>query len=536
MLSLLFLLPSFLLLISALGIALLRQFRPSVGYAWIWASTAALLSLGLMVYLRWQLPVEWAAERWQPFSSATSLPVFRLNEVSWPYALSLAALLLAVLWSDSARLEGAAGPKNWILSLATAALGLVAVMAGSPLTLILVWTSVDLLELVVILSTTAGRQFGEENVIAFSVRVSGTLLVLAAILYSTAQGIPFTFDPIPSELAVFMLLAVGLRLGVLPLNLPYINEVYVWRGFGNLLRLVSPASSLVILGSMPVEAVPESWRSLLLVLTALAALYGGAMWLATNPTLNGRPYWVISLAALAVASVVSGAPKASIAWGVALLLSGSVIFLFSAQRREIMFIPLVGLLGLVGLPFTPVAGGWVGVIRQPMDGFSILFMLAVLLLFWGYLRRAFVPRDELYRMERWVHTVYPAGLLLLVVSQWFIALMTWRENLIPQGWWASLVVVLVGVAVGALVYAHRVELTFESLRDRWVMVFARRAGHFLAELFRLNWLYRMLGWVYAGVQWFVHLLTAIFEGDGGVLWALVMLAVLISVLTAGGAP
>jgi hypothetical protein len=163
-------------------------------------------------------------------------------------------------------------------------------------------------------------------------------------------------------------------------------------------------------------------------------------------------------------------------------------------------------------------------------------MVAVLLLLWGYLRRAFVPHDELYRMERWVHTVYPAGLLLLVISQWFIALMTWRESLMPPGWWAPLIVVLVGLAVGALVYARRADLTFESLRARWVMVFARRAGNFLAELFRLNWLYRTLGWIYAGVQWFVQLLTAIFEGDGGVLWALVMLAVLISVLTSGGAP
>ena len=534
--SLVILLPTLLLLISAVGIAVLHQFRPSVGYAWLWASGAALLALGLMIYLRWQLPLELAIESWNAFPGSTTLPVFRLDDVSWPYALSLAALLLAVLWTDSARLEGDARPRNWSLSLLVAGLGLMGVLAGSPLALILVWTALDLLELVIVIGTSAGRQFGEQTVIQFSVRVTGTLLVMAAVLYGNALGVPLVLNPIPSELAIFMLLSAGLRLGVLPLNLPYTSEVYVWRGFGNLLRMVGPATSLVVLGHMPPEVVPDAWRSLFLFLTAMAGLYGAGMWLASAPTSPGRPYWVIATAALAVASVVMGDPQASMAWGVAALLSGSLLFLFTAQRRQIMFIPLLGMVGLAGLPFTPAALGWRGVIAQPFNGFSLLFMLIVLLLLWGFLRRIFIPHAELYRMERWVHTVYPAGLLLLVLTQWLIAFFTWREVLLPPAWWAPVVVTVLALAGGSLAYSLRNRLTLESIRNRWLVLFARRLGSFLAALFGLGWLYRLLGWIYSGVQGLVQLLTAIFEGDGGVLWALVMLAVLISLLNTGVSP
>jgi hypothetical protein len=537
MMAFLIIVPTVLLLISAVGIAVLQLFRSSVGYAWLWASSAALLVLAAIIFMHWHLPLELSAAGWNPFPGSEVLLAFRLDEVSWPYALSLAALLLAVVWTDAARLESDAGPRNWSLSLLVAGLGLLAVMVGSPLALILVWTAVDLLELVIVFSTSAGRQYGEQIVIQFSVRVSGTLLVMAAVLYGHAIGTPLVLDPIPSELALLILLAVGLRLGVLPLNLPYNSEVYFWRGFGNLLRVTVPAISLVMLARMPADVVPTAWRSLFLFGTALAGLYGAGMWLASSPTSPGRPYWVIATAALAVASVVRGDPQASMAWGVAGLLSGSILFLFTAHRRQIMYIPLFGMVGLAGLPFTPAAPGWNGLIQQPFDGFSLLFMLIVLFLLWGFLRRTFVPHAELYRMERWVHTVYPAGLLLLVLGQWFIALFSWRSELLPAAWWSPLAVTVTALAGGSLAYRLRRWFSFESIRDQWLVVAARRVGSFLAVTLRLSWLYRLLGWLYFGLQAFVQLLTRMIEGDGGVLWALVMLAVLVSLLSSmGGTP
>ena len=400
MIALLLFAPTLLLLGSAVGILILQRFRTSVGYAWMWASTAALLALGIVIFLRWFLPLELTTANWNPFPGSRAVPSFNLDESSWPYVLSLAALLLAGLWTDAARLESDAGPLNWSLSLLVAGLGLLALMAGSSLALILVWTVVDLLELVIVFSTSAGRKFGEQTVIQFSVRVGGTLLVIAAVLYGNARGVPLELDPIPPMLAPFMLLAVGLRLGVLPLNQPYLNEVYVWRGFGNLLRMTALATGLVMLSHLPASFIHGSWRTLFLYLTALAGLYGAGMWLATSPQSSGRHYWVIATAALAVASVVRGNPQASMAWGVAGLLSGSILFLFTAQRRQIMFIPLLGMLGLAGLPFSPAAPGWDGVIEQPFDGFGLLFMLVVLMMLLGLFRRTFVPRTELYRMER----------------------------------------------------------------------------------------------------------------------------------------
>jgi hypothetical protein len=60
----------------------------------------------------------------------------------------------------------------------------------------------------------------------------------------------------------------------------------------------------------------------------------------------------------------------------------------------------------------------------------------------------------------------------------------------------------------------------------------------LGAIFRLNWLYRIFAWVYRLAQGLIQLLTAMFEGDGGILWSLVMLALIISLISAsvGGLP
>lgn len=556
MLNYLILLPVTLLLLAALGIVILRQFRPSIGYSWLIAALGGLFTTIVLIFLRWRLPMEISIIWWQPLVDLSSPPALRLDLSSWPYAFCLGVLALAFIFTDAARLETEARPLNWALGLVLCALGQMAVMAGNPIALIVTWTAIDLVEFVMVMSTEAGRRMGVQTVTLFSVRVGGTLLVILAILFARSQAIPFDLSPIPTRLALFMLLAAGLRLGVLPLNIPYTQEIYATRGLGNVMRMLGPASALAVLGRMPVQVVPEPYKNLFLFLSALAALYGAAMWLASDNEINGRPFWMTTLAALSVASVVDGMPQASIAWGMVLILAGSLIFFYSARRREILFIPLLGMLGIAGLPFTPAAAGWMGLAGKTPGFFTGLFILAVMLLLWGYLRHTLRPREELYRMERWVHTIYPMGLMNLVLAQWFIAVLGWPGSLSLGVWWASIPVALVTLVGVVLAFTFRsrwlagrgsgeqVEageaggLVAESSRAsrRWIEIFARQVGGGLSAFFRLNWLYAFIAWIYQLVQGVVQLITAMFEGDGGILWSLVMLALLLSLLIPGVRP
>lgn len=553
MMSLLLLLPVAFLVLAASGIVALMQFRPSIGYAWVIGALGGLLAVGSAIFLRWRAPLQITIQQLSPFAGISSAPSFRLDSSSWPYVLSLTVLALAFILTDSARLETEARPLNWAAGLGLAALGLLTVMAANPVTLVLTWTAVDMVEFIMVISTPSGRRMGLQTITVFSVRVMGTLLVILAVLFARSQSTAFEMTPIPASLAIFMLLAAGLRLGVLPLNLPYTREVYIWRGLGNVMRMIGPASSLMVLGRMPAQVVPDAWKGLFLGLSALAALYGAAMWLSADQEVNGRSYWSIALAALAVASVIDGSPRGSIVWGAALILSGSVLFFFTSRRRQILYIPILGMLGLVGLPFTPAAPGVAGLASGPFSLFTLAFILTVVLLLWGYLRHALRPRDELYRLERWVHTVYPTGLMALVLGQWVIAGLGWTGSLGVGVWWASVTIALVAGAGIVAAFSLRGMFRETALEGeevaglqsatqrsvvatwRWVRIFVQRAGGVLANIFALNWLYRFIIWIYQMAHNLVQLLTTMLEGDGGILWSLVILALIISLFWVGGA-
>jgi len=536
LLSLLTLLPVVILAVSALAIVILRQSRPGIGYAWLIASLGSLLAAVSMFVLRWQLPLELSAEFWRPFGTFSSPPVFRLDLISWPYAFSLVLLTLAFILTDSARLETEARPLNWAAGLALAGVGLLAVMSGSPATLVLTWTAVDLLELGMVLFTEAGRRMGQQTITAFSVRVAGTLLVLLAILAARSQGLPFDLTPIPAALAIFILLASGLRLGVLPLNLSYYREVYAWRGLGNVLRMIGRVAALAVLARLPEQAVSEPLRPVFLAVTAVTAIYGAVMWLASDSEINGRPYWSIALAALAIASIINGNPQASIVWGIVLILPGSVLFYFSASRRRNILLPGLAMLGILGLPYNPAAAGWLGIAGDSLGFSGFIFLLSVVLLVWGYLRHALRQRDELHRMERWVHTVYPAGLFFLIAGQWLIGVFGWPGSLSMGVWWASTAAALLAGSGIFLAFFMREKFNADAMANRWIRVFAHRIGAVLGAFFRLNWLYRFIAWVYYQLQSIIQAITAVLEGDGGVLWSLVMLALLISLIWPGGTP
>jgi hypothetical protein len=218
----------------------------------------------------------------------------------------------------------------------------------------------------------------------------------------------------------------------------------------------------------------------------------------------------------------------------ALLLSGGVIFLYSARRASVIFIPLLGALGLTGLPFTPAASGWTGLLVKPFTLLSLIFIVALALLLVGYLRHAFRPGDSLAAMDRWIQVVYPTGLLILVISQWLTGVLGWSSSFTVGIWWGSLLasILAAGIFFG-VIGLRRIQVP-AAYSQSWLSILLERSGDRLAAFFRLEWVYSLLRLFYLIAQRLIQFLTAILEGDGGVLWVLLLLALLVSLLQTGG--
>jgi hypothetical protein len=513
-------LPVFVLLLTPVIMLIIRLIKPGFSYFWLLAVTGALIAWPISLILGFRLPYTMLLVEWKPETLFPASPSLLVDHASWPFLFALVSLTLAIILTAAARLQSNYW-MTWSNTLLLAGLGILAVISGNLLTLLLAWAVIDLVELVILLVQVNRSSDRERVVVSFSMRVAGIILLLWAWVVGT-PGDPFRFTAIPAGASTYIILSCILRLGVVPLHLPLAHGPTSLRGFGSMLRFAPAASSLMLLTRVAPIGVTQQAKIYLLILVGMVALYGALGWLTAQDELKGRPFWIIGMSALAVASAVRGLPQASQAWGLACILTGSLLFLSSARYRGLLIIFLLGGLGITTLPYTPA---WDGayLYSAPVDIFLIIFLIGHALLLTGYLRHSLGESTDLSHSEQWVRALYPIGLGLLPLSHLWIA---WRTPLpavstgIYAEWWA-----------GALIIGLTALIVFLGQKEIHLPAIIVPLWN---RLFSLGWIASLVWGIYRSIRRFVSTITIIAEGEGGMLWAMVLLVILLSLLVQSG--
>ena len=153
------LLPIFILLVAAVGILVVQRWRPNYSYTWLIVTGTAVISWGYLLAQRWLQTEPFSMLIWRPGEGQPLSFLLQLDSYSWPFALSLITLLLAAILTATGRLELQMAAWMWVGSLTIVGTGLIAVMAGNPLTFILAWTLIDLVEMVFVLRNLVAERF-----------------------------------------------------------------------------------------------------------------------------------------------------------------------------------------------------------------------------------------------------------------------------------------------------------------------------------------------------------------------------------------
>ena len=534
----LLLLPVGLLLIASLTIFILDKLQPRFGTSWLVAAVASSIAWVVVLFLRLRLPTSLPILSWGfPGDYLIGRLSLLLDYDSWPYILALTTITLAVILSDAARTRYDSNPQAWSAGLVITGFGLLAIQSGTSLTLMLIWIISDLLELVYLLRLKSSAQHNLRIIISYGVRTAAILSLMLGTSIGRQVSGDFDLTGIPQQAAFLFMLAAGLRLGVFPLNLPFLKEPELRRGVGNIIRLAPVAASLTLLARLPANLISpalEPWLPLFNGLLALAALYAAVRWISATDEIEGRPFWIVAWAAPATASVLNGAPQASLAWGIALLLPGSLLFLYYPRIQRMNFLQYFGLLGLMGLPFTPLASGWFGLVANGVNFWSFLFVIAHALMIFGFLIRIFEPGGQPGILESWARLVYPLGLIVIIQALVALGLVGWPGSFTPGIWWLALISTL--LVIGAVILVQRFGINPPYLHfpsnSKFVKVM-ERVLPLLEKVFRLEWVYR-LGWqIHASLSKVFRTISAILEGEGGLLWTLLLLVLLILVITGG---
>lgn len=504
---------SALLFGTAAALALLRILHPRFRFGWLLAVTGT-AGAWFSVLLWWpNLPVILNIPLWNSTASGHGFATFVVTGTSWPYALSLTTVALAVVLTAPMRTDFPR-PSNWALSLVIVGLGLLGAVAESPLTLVLFWAGLDLVEAGVVLARPEDRGTNRHWPLVFTLRLGSMALVLLGHVLGQEDGSGTGFAAIRTAGAVFLPAAGLLRLAAFAAP----GDPASGRdGLRVVLYLTASVAAVAFLSQL--SPTGPGGSALLSVGCAFLALYAGWMWLRAPEVTVARPFWLVGMGSLAVAATLRANPIGATAWGNAMLLAGSALLLGASHERWIRGVLLSGIVFCSSLPLTLTAPVWIGG-GGTGDLLLPAFLLAHAMLLAGFFHFAWTGHANapLSSAVSPLRGFYSSGIVLPLVVGLALGLEGWPGALQWATWAATAVVIL---TAAALVWGKRRWSWLTPNPMRWTP----RGGE------RLLWtLEHELSRLQATLHRLAMTITRTLEGEAGILWSLVVLLLFVSLI------
>jgi formate hydrogenlyase subunit 3/multisubunit Na+/H+ antiporter MnhD subunit len=499
--------------------------------------TAALAFLTLLVLGVRPLPVSNIVSNWGPLDLFARPLAFRIDGLAWLMSLAVSVTTLAVFLTGLARGGGRRlAPRGASLLITAAALS--AIFSADLVTLAVSWALLDMLYFLALIGLAGSDE--RQAVLSLAFNGAATLLVVAAAIRGTATGggLVFGETAFGPRTTLLLVLAAVFRLGLFPLHLALPVEANVRQGLGAVLRLAPAAVALALLariisaeGALPLRP----W----LTVAGVAGLWVGASqwWLSPDPK-QGLPFFVVSQSSVALLTGLWGGPVALaglVAQSLALVLGGAVLFLYKGQDEQSPWhaaLPGVAAAAVIGVPFlTGFTGQWILFTGLTAAGNYLVLLLVVVgqaLLGAGLLRMCFWPAEAPLSADSaspLMTGAYLAGLglplvflLLAGLSPQGLSNFLGVEGMAglgglfsPVGLFALGLILL--AAVGGL-GVWRFETELRARTDP--------AWGVLTAATRLDWLYLAVWNLYRGLSAVLRTAAEILDGDGAVLWAVLI--------------
>jgi hypothetical protein len=404
--------------------------------------------------------------------------------------------------------------------------GLLAVISGNVFTLLLSWILLDLLELFQRIFSIKRPEPVERTIVAFSVKIFTILMMMFAVTISWQNPNGNFQGSVYPWVATLIVLAAGVRLGLIPYQKPLDIRHDLPQSKNLLLLLIPSTATFVLLARMNSGVFPPIAFNLLFFFFIIGTIFAAITWIASRDQLQGISYWVLAGGGMVLISTLVNEPNATLAWGLGIVLSGCIIFLYRRGLRLFVIFPILGWLSFSALPYTQT---WPGILTFSSSLFfsldnwrRLILIIPHSVLMTGYIKittTSLETRDK----ERWKKLILILALTLLVVSQGIIAWtcirysnselddLSWIEKLSP-----GLISLLL---VGALLGLSRIHVLFPR-------IITSRA----TDLFSFIWLYKIIWKLYQLISRFVGFVDSLFDGEGGLIWTLLILVLFLSLL------
>ncbi len=476
-----------------------RSFRSS----WLLATTGAALALISLVFLRLRLPLTLSSSAWWAGEGMVSSINFQLDGISWQFALIACALAFAffLLQVHTAITEPWL---NWAAGLAIAISSLLAIVSGDLLTVAFFWILVDATTALFIFRfiPNAGQRRAAFEFLPANMAASFLLMAASVLTGSGSQ-----------QTVLLVLVAAAFRLEIFSPTKPGSEKPDVNSPHAGILRLLPKASVLVLLART--DALSRSVLFVVLALLFFSTLVNTMRWLHAPDRVE---YFERGFASLALFAAAIGQPGVAVlGFGLVVMIGSSILNLMlnSGRYKWLVLVPV--LLIFSGLPFSHVTA----IDQSPNPSWSAVLVLPLYaLLIAGWLRlnpgtsSLETPREPWMRTMRWLG-------LFIIPSVFLISILIFSPSPAQETefvWWPALVVLVLSVLIFLI---PKQSLKRYQLGTRW--------KKWIEEVESMVWMQKFGSWVLKALDSILRIVNRVLEGQAGILWALLLITLLLSV-------
>ena len=523
-------LPVGLIFFTLLLLQILARGKRTIGSLWLLLAVAVILVWGSLLAMYSFLPQPLKINNWFSIDGTSLEIVFHFGKKAWLYSFALITSLIGVVFVDATRLHQKKTITDWIEILLLTSIGLLSVLSASALAFILTWTLIDLVEMFIWAKVVSEESITKEAIIGFGWRFLGTFLVVAALVLGNLDGSTFSLDTVSGVSLLFCILGSILRSGILPFKLPYSYETGFQRSLGAFLRILAPLSSIIFLSNLAVPEKITGWLGFIFIGCLVAVVFGSIKVLSSKNEISARPYWVLSFFCFAVISYLRGYVDGALYWGFLMAVIGTWVLVYSYRPGKMNYLLWIIPAGMIGLPFTPSLPAIEGISTKPFPVVNLLLWLSLALLIASVIKFGIRQAQKTELLENWVRLFFVVGQVILTIAPFLISIWEYRKFANLQYLWVTFIIVIFLTGVLVILLSNKVKDAILSSRVSVLVEESASLEKVFSSFLRLNWLNNIFTAIGEFLKQIINGFNRVLEGEAGILWALVFLAILVSLL------
>lgn len=515
----------FLILSSAAAFAMKKRGarRPMV---WLATAAASLLVWLLVMFIPRNQSIALNWQNWF-FASGTHIGLyFQIEGRNWGIIAALMTVHVAFLFTSASKEDFGKDYIFWIAETMAIALTYAVLSAADLWSLIIAWTAMDVG--IWFYQLFLRKKFESDRLVrAFMVRFSGSLLLIFATARIAGGGHSLLLKDIPASTSALIFLAALLHSGIFPLPLPEDKRESHAASLDFLAILLPAISSLFLVTFLPnhqISFLPGMILGVGVLLgLALMVLITGRAASETTAAYNLVVSFVLFITYRFITKTTSGLQG----WYILILFFCTWLLLHERRGKSTVFFPILVMLLFSGLPFSLMSYGNSGIL---MSGFGIPALVSFgmhLFLLLIFSRFVFRKKADFNDLGTTAQFTYSTALFItisgLAVIE-FHAMASTEVELTDA--WAGMLIAILTLGIHLWLENRQRALPAEKQLER---IDTHRITRFLSFDWLFDWSKAILNWTRPLVSGFSLLL----EGEGGVLWSIVFLALLVTLIQTG---